>query len=138
MGSAKREFLCQAAAVSVAVLSPAALAAAARDDWEVPVSLQKHMYGAALRIAQKKVRGGLGDPNFKKPFTDAAFSSNIFYWDTCFIATYAKYHLDTLPVANALNNFYRFQDLYGFICREYTKEGKPFWPKRHLYSRAHK
>ena len=131
MESTKRDFLRQAAATAAALLSPAALRAAARTDWHVPEQLQKRMYDTALGIAQSKVRGGLGDPFFSKPFTDAAFSSNIFYWDTCFIATYAKYHIDALPISNALDNFYRFQDADGFICREYTKEGKAFWPKEH-------
>lgn len=135
MNCSKREFICQTMTFSAAaILSPSILAAAARANWEVPLWLQKRMYDTALRIAQRKIRGGPGDPNFKKPFTDAAFSSNIFYWDTCFIATYAKYHLDILPVVNALDNFYRFQDADGFICREYTKDGTPFWPKDHPVS----
>lgn len=131
MESTKRQLIGQAAAAVAGVLTPAVVRAGTLANWYVPEILQKSMYDSALRIARNKIRGGPGDPNFAKPFTDAAFSSNIFYWDTCLIATYAKYHFDTLPIVNALDNFYRFQDSDGFICREYTKEGKPFWSKDH-------
>lgn len=125
----KRDFL--AGISALAAFTPPAMARAAEDGFAVPADLQKRMYDSAMAIALKKVRGGDYDPAFPKPFLDAAFNSNIFYWDTCFIATYAKYHQDTLPIANALDNFYRFQDDDGFICREYTKDGKAFWPKAH-------
>lgn len=92
------------------------------------------MYRKALAIAKSKIRGGPADPVFKKPFVDAAFSSNIFYWDTCFIAAYAKYHQDELPIINALDNFYNLMEPDGFICREYTKEGKPMWSRDHPVS----
>jgi hypothetical protein len=100
----------------------------------VPETLRLEMYNKGLDIAKSKIRGGEQEPFFKKPFVDAAFSSNIFYWDTCFIATYAKYHQDVLPILNALDNFYNLMEPDGFICREYTKEGKPMWPKDHPVS----
>ncbi len=103
-------------------------------DYTVPKALQEEMYQKALRIAKSKVRGGPNDPVFKKPFVDAAFSSNIFYWDTCFISAYAKYHQDELPIINALDNFYGLMEPDGFICREYTKEGKPMWSRDHPVS----
>ncbi|HEX8554169.1 MAG TPA: trehalase family glycosidase [Sphingomonas sp.] len=127
----RRQFIVQAGVAVGTLFTPAVLRAAQAQDWAVDAALQKRMYDKALAIALKKVRGGPEDPYFRKPFTDAAFSSNIFYWDTCFIATYAKYHLGVLPIENALDNFYRFQDADGFICREYTKQGKPFWSKDH-------
>ncbi len=92
------------------------------------------MYEAALAISKSKIRGGPADPVYKKPFVDAAFSPNIFYWDTYFIATYAKYHINELPIANALDNFYERMDADGFIGREYTREGKTMWPKDHPVS----
>ncbi len=104
------------------------------DDYTVPPELQQEMYAAALRIAKSKVRGGPADPAYKKPYADAAFSNNIFLWDTCFIAAYAKYHQQELPIANALDNFYNLQEADGFISREYTKEGKTMWPKEHPVS----
>ena len=102
--------------------------------YDVPKALREEMYQKALAIAKTKIRGGENDPVFKKPFVDAAFSSNIFYWDTCFIACYAKYHQEELPIINALDNFYSLMEPDGYICREYTKEGKPMWPKEHPVS----
>ncbi len=102
--------------------------------YDVPEALQLQMYDAALAIAKSKIRGGPADPVYKKPFVDAAFSPNIFYWDTCFIACYAKYHPAELPIANALDNFYDRMDEDGFISREYTREGRTMWPKEHPVS----
>jgi hypothetical protein len=121
-------------AALAASFSPAALAQAAADGWAVPVALQRRMYQTAIQIAEKKIRGGPGDPVYPKAFVDAAFSPHIFLWDTCFIATYAKYHQAELPIANALDNFYVRQDPDGFICREYDQFGRSFWPKDHPVS----
>ncbi len=123
-----------AVAALAACFSPGALVAAEKDDWAVPDALQKRMYESAIDIAKSKVRGGPLDPAYPKPFVDAAFSTHIFLWDTCFIASYAKYHQDVLPITNALDNFYSRQDPDGFICREYNGDGKPFWPKAHPVS----
>ncbi len=131
----KRDLLMAGGAAALADLfSPALLARAAADDWAVPVDLQHRMYDAALAIAKKKVRGGPGDPAYPKPFVDAAFSPHIFQWDTCFIAGYAKYHQEELPIKNALDNFYDRQTRDGFICREYDDKGRPFWPEDHPVS----
>jgi glycogen debranching enzyme len=100
----------------------------------VAPAFRRQMYDAALAIAKKKIRGGPEAPFFKTPYVDAAFSDNIFLWDTCFIAAYAKYHQDELPIAAALDNFYALQDADGFICREYLPSGRPMWPKHHPVS----
>lgn len=92
------------------------------------------MYEKALAMAIGHIRGGPDERVFRKPFVDAAFSAHIFLWDTCFIAPYAKYHLDRLPILNALDNFYMLQDPDGYICREYDRDGQPFWPKDHPVS----
>ena len=96
--------------------------------------MQREMYNRALEIAETKIRGGSDHPVYKKPFVDAAFSESIFLWDTCFIASYAKYHQDRLPIGQALDNFYDRQEPDGYICREYTGAGEPFWPKDHPVS----
>jgi hypothetical protein len=93
-------------------------------------ALADEMYRAALASARRHIRPA-GDSIFGKPFLDAAFSRNIFLWDTCFIACYAKYHPGLLPIANALDNFYALQEADGYICREYDAEGRPVWPKAH-------
>jgi hypothetical protein len=100
----------------------------------VTEELSNKMYAKALEITKKKVRGGDSEPFFKKPFVDAAFSDNIFLWDTCFIVCFAKYHLDELPVYQALDNFYERMEADGFICREYRIGGRPLWPKEHPVS----
>ena len=112
----------------------AAFAAAQADDWAVPTDLQNAMYARAMALAKQKVRGGPADPVYKKPFLDAAFSGSIFLWDTCFLSVYAKYDQAELPIAAALDNFYALQDSEGYICREYTAGGKPFWPRDHPVS----
>lgn len=111
-----------------------AFAAAQADDWAVPVEVQKAMFDRATALVKQKIRGGPNDPVYKKPFLDAAFSGSIFLWDSCFIATYAKYDQKNLPITAALDNFYAMQDSDGFICREYTAEGRPFWQKDHPVS----
>ena len=70
-------------------------------DWSVPVELQRKMYAHALSLAKRNIRGGENEPVFKRPYVDAAFNGDIFLWDTCFIACYAKYHMNELPIANA-------------------------------------
>jgi hypothetical protein len=92
------------------------------------------MYEKALQIARKNIRGGASEPFFRRPFIDAAFSSNIFLWDSCFLAGWAKYHLDEFPIRQSLDNFYALQEKDGFICREYCEDGKPTWPKNHPIS----
>jgi len=102
--------------------------------FKVTPELSEAMYAKALEITKEKVRGGDSEPFFKKPFVDAAFSDNIFLWDTCFIVCFAKYHLDELPVYQALDNFYDRMEPDGFICREYRKDGRPLWSKEHPVS----
>jgi len=104
------------------------------DDNQVSEDLSKEMYSKALAITKSKVRGGDSEAFFKKPFIDAAFSKNIFLWDTCFMCCFAKYHMDELPVYQALDNFYGRMEGDGFICREYRNDGRPLWSKDHPVS----
>ena len=103
-------------------------------NFQVTNELSKLMYAKALEITKSKVRGGDSEPFFNKPFVDAAFSDNIFLWDTCFIVCFAKYHLDELPVYQALDNFHDRMEPDGFICREYRIDGRPLWSKEHPVS----
>ncbi len=102
--------------------------------FKVTPELSKRMYDKALEITKAKVRGGDAEVFFKKPFIDAAFSQNIFLWDTCFMVCFAKYHLDELPVYQALDNFYDQIEEDGYICREYRHDGSPLWSKDHPVS----
>ncbi len=102
--------------------------------FKVTPEVSKQMYDTALEITKTKVRGGDTETFFKKPFIDAAFSQNIFLWDTCFMVCFAKYHLDELPVYQALDNFYEQMEKDGYICREYRHDGSPLWSKDHPVS----
>lgn len=103
-------------------------------DFEVTPELSDRMYKKALEITKSKVRGGDSEPFFKEPFIDAAFSANIFLWDTAFMCCFAKYHMDELPVYQALDNFYSRMEEDGYICREYRANGEPLWSKDHPVS----
>jgi len=106
----------------------------AEHDLEISKELSDEMYRKALEITKSKVRGGDSEVFFKKPFIDAAFSKNIFLWDTCFMCCFAKYHMDELPVYQALDNFYDRIENDGFICREYRENGEALWSKNHPVS----
>ncbi len=102
--------------------------------FKVTPELSKRMYDKALEITKAKIRGGDTEQFFKKPFIDAAFSQNIFLWDTCFMVCFAKYHLEELPIHQALDNFYDRIEEDGYICREYRQDGSPLWSKDHPVS----
>lgn len=108
--------------------------AAATSGFELSPELSDRMYQKALEITKSKVRGGEQEPFFKEPFIDAAFSPNIFLWDTCFMCCFAKYHMDELPVYQALDNFYDRIEADGYICREYRQTGEALWSKDHPVS----
>jgi glycogen debranching enzyme len=124
-------FLLSLAAAGLPSLGPARMVG--RDPAPVSGELGDAMYRDALQIARRHIRSATSGV-FAKPFVDAAFSGNIFLWDTCFVACYAKYHPDLLPIANALDNFYAVQDDDGHICREYDSQGRAVWPKSHPVS----
>lgn len=107
---------------------------AAESSSSVSPELAERMYQKALSITKSKVRGGDDEPFFKEPFIDAAFSPNIFLWDTCFMCCFCKYHMDELPVYQALDNFYDRMEEDGYICREYRVTGEPLWSKNHPVS----
>ena len=92
------------------------------------------MYERAIEIARRKINGGPDHPVLTRPYLDAAFFGRLFYWDTCFIASWAKYHIDELPIEQSLDNFYMLQHDDGFICREYSADGVACWPKTHPVS----
>lgn len=77
------------------------------------------LYWRAWELAVKNIRHGPAEVGFADAFLDAAFSENIFQWDTCFIVMFARYAWHVLPVHASLDNFYRKQDEDGWICREY-------------------
>lgn len=65
-------------------------------------------------------------------YLDAAFSDNIFLWDTAFMMRFARYGHRAFPFEGSLDNFYALQTADGFICREFRKrDGAPvMYPTR--------
>ncbi len=88
---------------------------------------------AAVEIARKKICGGRAAPYFKRPYLDAAFNGDLFLWDTCMLAAWAK-HTPSLPIRPALDNFYRVQRPSGFICRQISPQGEDIWDPAHPIS----
>jgi glycogen debranching enzyme len=81
-------------------------------------------------MAVQNVRHGTPRNGFVDSYIDAAFSENVFQWDTCFIVMFARYAWHLLPVGSSLDNFYRKQDGDGWICREYRgPNGAPMFAK---------
>ena len=94
-----------------------------RPDWE-------RLYWRAWELGAHMVRQGTPENGFSARYVDAAFGGNIFQWDTCFIAAFARYSREQLPILPALDNFYRRQEADGYIAREYRWEnGANLWAK---------
>ncbi|MBO7224116.1 MAG: hypothetical protein J6V70_08300 [Kiritimatiellae bacterium] len=63
--------------------------------------------------------------------------SGFFLWDTAFCCLWARHTEDGLfPALSSLDNFYKVSETSGFINREYTAEGEPFWGEEHPISFA--
>jgi glycogen debranching enzyme len=93
------------------------------DHWE-------QLYWRAWELGAKMVRAGTPENGFAAQYVDAAFGGNIFQWDTCFIAAFARYSRELLPILPALDNFYARQEPDGYIAREYRWEnGANLWAK---------
>ncbi|CAA9285831.1 MAG: GH63 / GH37 / GH78 [uncultured Chloroflexia bacterium] len=89
------------------------------------------LYWRCWELAARMIRHGTPDNGFAPTYMDAAFGGNIFQWDTCFIAAFARYTREFLPVLPALDNFYGRQEPDGYIAREYRWEnGAQLWAKR--------
>ncbi|MCD6289620.1 MAG: hypothetical protein J7M34_03885 [Anaerolineae bacterium] len=88
------------------------------------------LYWRAWELAVQNIRHGTPQNGFADTYLDAAFSENIFQWDTCFITMFARYAWHLLPITPALDNFYRKQENDGWICREYRgTNGAPMFAK---------
>ena len=93
---------------------------------------------AAVRIAKEKVaseseyRRSLDCRLPIKPRLSSGLPF-IFVWDAAFCCLWAKdAPADAgLPVLETLDNMYLLQLPDGFICREYTPDGKPVWSEEH-------
>ncbi len=89
------------------------------------------LYWRCWEIAARMIRHGTPENGFAVTYMDAAFGGNIFQWDTCFIAAFARYSRELLPILPALDNFYSRQEPDGYISREYRwQNGASLWAKR--------
>lgn len=88
------------------------------------------LYWRAWELGARMVRHGTPANGFASLYVDAAFGGNIFQWDSCLIAAFARYSAELLPVLPALDNFYRRQEPDGYIAREYRwQNGASLWAK---------
>ena len=96
----------------------------AHEDW---IDLYWRAWSIALdQVTEPVAESGL------VPYCDAAFSYNIFQWDTCFMECFLRYAPKRFHSAGSLDNFYRKQHQDGFICREINSiTGADFWERTH-------
>lgn len=65
-------------------------------------------------------------------FSAGGYFPQFFLWDTCFNVMWARHFPEEgFPVESALDNFYKFQEPSGYICREIFKDGTTAWKERH-------
>lgn len=101
----------------------------------------KAFYEGALKIAEKKIaQVEQADKDSPPPIplkprlaTGGGFSG-LFVWDTVFCTLWAKHEPERFPIATSLDNFYMLQEDDGFICREFQRDGKPYWSREHPIS----
>ena len=89
------------------------------------------LYWRTWSIAYNQVREPAPETGLV-PYCDAAFSHNLFQWDTCFMERFLRYAPEQFMLYGSLDNFYRKQHDDGFICREINSiSGADFWEKTH-------
>jgi hypothetical protein len=99
------------------------------------------MYWKAWELAFRNFHEPAPKSGYVSQFIDAAFSENIFLWDTCFMTMFCNYGYPLTPGIGSLDNFYAKQYEDGEICREINREtGRdyPLWvneTRKDLFSR---
>jgi glycogen debranching enzyme len=78
------------------------------------------MYWKCWQIAFSHVKKPQPGSPLISSWLDAAFSGNIFQWDTCFMMMFARYGYTQFPAIQSLDNFYCRQRPSGYISREYV------------------
>ena len=106
-----------------------------------PAWISSYWFALKLLFAHcKKPRKLSG---FVSNFVDAAFNTNIFLWDTCFMTVFCNLLDQYVPGICSLDNFYAKQHADGEICREIVQQsGEDFscWVNQYdapLYSYFH-
>jgi hypothetical protein len=87
-----------------------------------PLQHQREEVLACWRTAWRIALGNLRRPTpgsgFVANYIDPAFNSNLFLWDSCFIAMFGRYGRRVFDVQRTLDNLYAEQHPDGFICRQ--------------------
>lgn len=81
---------------------------------------------AACSIAQRKI-DDMEHPGRSRRLATGGHFDGYFLWDTAFCVMWARHVADDFPVAESLDNFYRFAEPDGFIGRQFDAEGRPVW-----------
>lgn len=79
------------------------------------------LWWEAWRMAWEKVSFGTERNGLAAAYMDEGFNEQIYQWDSCFIALFARYGRRLFPVMETLDNFYRKQRPDGYIQRCYSE-----------------
>ncbi len=128
------------AAACIAALSASAAESPGLRDYADDAAFVRKYRAGALEIARRKMAEceeyrlknadkmpkGLGH----RIATGGHFGG-IFLWDSAFCVLWARHttKAEDFPIEQTLDNFYVLQDLTkdGFICREFSSDGRPCW-----------
>jgi hypothetical protein len=79
------------------------------------------MYWKAWELGFRNFNEPKPGSGFVSQFIDAAFSENIYLWDTCFMTMFCNAAHPLVPGIGSLDNFYAKQHADGEICREINR-----------------
>ena len=78
-------------------------------------------YWKAWELATRNFHVPAPGSGFPARFIDAAFSDNIYFWDTCFMTMFCNVGGRLVPGIESLDNFYAKQHADGEIAREIVR-----------------
>lgn len=120
---------------------PASSQPGAINDDNFTPEFMKAFYEGALKIADRKIaqveeadKQSPPQVPLKPRLATGGGFSGLFLWDTVFCTLWAKHEPDHFPITTSLDNFYMLQEPDGFICREFQRDGKPYWSREHPIS----
>ncbi len=103
-------------------------------DWKsfIPIPVyEEHpeyneLYMKAWELAHSHIRSIPGMP--QDPYMDEAFcDTQIWIWDTCFMAQFCKFASSVFPGVETLSNFYKVLYEKGSLPKVLTSENEPQW-----------
>ncbi len=84
------------------------------------------LYSRAWELAYEHIRSIKGMP--QTPYMDEAFcDTQIWIWDTCFMAQFCKFAHSLFPGVESLGNFYEVLYNGGSLPKILTNEKEPWW-----------